>query len=318
MTKFLSVSMLSLMLLQVFVLTVAVRANEPVCLIQDTLSTLPPTDITGTTAVFHGRETMVYRISGMTLSQPIKYPWIFKYGTQSGKYTKQVRAHLASSRQEFDQGKSLLSLIWDDAASVTGLTPCTKYYVLYTWEPTAMASAMTNGTPCPTPIYRNSREITFTTEGCSVFLGQGGSASGTGASSSSAVPVSAPAQMANILVESASLAASKVSPGQSVDVAASVANKGTASGAAKIILYVNGQEMESQGVTVGSGQTAPVNFRVSMNEPGTYIVHVGSVSAGSFTVDTFANNDVIIYGIIVLFVLGIAGTLYFILRRRAV
>ena len=74
--------------------------------------------------------------------------------------------------------------------------------------------------------------------------------------------------------------------------------------------------MESRGVAVASGQTTPVNFQVSRNEPGTYTVHIDSVPAGSFTVDTFANNEILIYGIIALFVLGIAGMLYFIMRRR--
>jgi hypothetical protein len=65
-----------------------------------------------------------------------------------------------------------------------------------------------------------------------------------------------------------------------------------------------------------SGQTAPLHFYLSRNEPGTYSVTVGGVSAGSFTVDTFANNDFLIYGIIALFTIGIAAIIYMVTRKR--
>ena len=108
-----------------------------------------------------------------------------------------------------------------------------------------------------------------------------------------------------------------MSPGQSVDIAASVVNKGTANGDAKVTLYINGEEVESRGVAVSSGQIAPVHFAVSRNEPGTYSVYVNGVSAGSFVVDMFTNNDILIFSIIALFVLGIAVILYTITRKRA-
>lgn len=145
-----------------------------------------------------------------------------------------------------------------------------------------------------------------------VQVGQG--SLGTGTSTPAAWPK--PVEMSNIVVQSATVSIPTVSPGQSVDVSAAVTNKGTASGDAKISLYINGEEVESKGVAVAGGQTTPVNFQVSRNEPGTYTVQVGNVPAGSFTVDAFANNDILIYGIIALFALGIAGTLFFILRRR--
>ncbi len=122
--------------------------------------------------------------------------------------------------------------------------------------------------------------------------------------------------MSNVIVQSAGVGAPKVSPGQTVDVSASVVNKGTVNGDARVTLYVNGEAVESRGVTVASGQTAPVNFQVSRNEPGTYSVYVNGVSAGSFTVDIFSGNDILLYGVIVLFTLGIAGTLYLLVRKR--
>jgi hypothetical protein len=45
---------------------------------------------------------------------------------------------------------------------------------------------------------------------------------------------------------------------------------------------------------------------------------VGGVSAGSFTVDTFNNNDILIYAVIALFTLGIAGALFMLTRKRSI
>ena len=123
--------------------------------------------------------------------------------------------------------------------------------------------------------------------------------------------------MANIIVQSAAISTPKVAPGEKVDITASVANRGDSNGDTKVTLYVNGQEVESQGITLSSGQTAPLHFYVSRNEPGTYSVYVGGVSAGNFTVDLFTNNDLLIYGAIALLTLGIAGALYLVTRKRA-
>jgi hypothetical protein len=122
--------------------------------------------------------------------------------------------------------------------------------------------------------------------------------------------------MSSVVVQSAAIATPRVSPGQSVDIAASVVNKGTANGDARVTLYINGEEVESRGVAVSSGQAAPVHFTVSRNEPGTYAVYVNGVSAGSFIVDVFANNDTLIYGVIALFALAIAAVLGMISRKR--
>jgi hypothetical protein len=122
----------------------------------------------------------------------------------------------------------------------------------------------------------------------------------------------------NITVQSASLSAPKVGPGENVQVTANMINKGGSNGDAKVTLYVNGQEVESKGVALASGASAPVQFNVSQNEPGTYTVYVGGTSAGSFVVDPFTNNEILIYGLIALFTIGIAGTLYLVTRKRAV
>ena len=124
--------------------------------------------------------------------------------------------------------------------------------------------------------------------------------------------------LSNISVHTAAISSTKVAPGEKVDITATVANNGTANGESKITLYINGEQVESKGVTVASGQSTPIHFYVSENEPGNYSVHVGGVSAGSFTVDAFANNDILIYGIIALFTIGIAGTIYLLARKRPV
>jgi uncharacterized protein YfaS (alpha-2-macroglobulin family) len=117
-------------------------------------------------------------------------------------------------------------------------------------------------------------------------------------------------------VSSATLASTQVSPGEKVDVSATIANKGGSSGTSKITLFINGQEDQSQGVTLASGESATVHFSVSRNDPGTYTVNVNNIPAGSYTVDQFKNNDALIYVVIALFIIGIAGILYLLIRKR--
>ncbi|MHB8086420.1 MAG: CARDB domain-containing protein, partial [Dehalococcoidia bacterium] len=125
-----------------------------------------------------------------------------------------------------------------------------------------------------------------------------------------------PAPIANIAVQSASLSTAKVAPGAAVTVTADIANKGTANGSSQIKLYVNGQEEAHQGVTLSSGTSTPVKFTVSRDEPGTYSVYVGSISAGTFEVDRFSDPNIILYisGALLLFAL-IGGVILMATRR---
>jgi hypothetical protein len=260
----------------------------------------------------------------------------FQYGIQQGVYT-----HITTP---FDIHSGTQSYSF----TVTNLDPCTKYYVravlagvlegnYHTGPAGYLFSILSTGsqstglyglgvglgagpiekTPdfdgCPSTVYGNV--ITFTTSGCKVGpLGQGGAGTASGLSTVPSWPK--PVEMSNIMVQSAAIATPKVAPGEKVDVTASVTNKGTTNGDARLTLYVNGQEADSQSVVLAAGQTAPVHFYVSMNEPGTYTVQVGSVPAGSFTVDAFANNDFLIYGLIALFTIGIAVVIYMVTRKR--
>ncbi len=140
--------------------------------------------------------------------------------------------------------------------------------------------------------------------------------------SSSAGGVSAgtnagPAAIANVTVQSASLSAERVAPGAPVTVTANVANTGTADGSSQIKLYVNGQEEAHQGVTLGSGSRTPIKFTVSRDEPGTYSVYAGSIPAGSFVVDQFADPNMLLYisGALLLFAL-VGGVIFMATRRR--
>lgn len=140
--------------------------------------------------------------------------------------------------------------------------------------------------------------------------------SGGFSSNTGGPPGQSPVNLASIQVQSATLSVNKVSPGQAVTVNATVANKGTGNGATAIKLYVNGIEESSKGVTVSSGSSTPVSFNVSRNEPGAYTVYVGGVSAGSFTVDQFADSSIILYISGALLLVALIGGLIYFTRRR--
>jgi len=143
--------------------------------------------------------------------------------------------------------------------------------------------------------------------------------SGGGSSSSSGGPAAqSPVSLANIQVQSATLSATKVGPGQAVTVTANVANTGTGKGTTAVKLYVNGLEESSKGVAVSSGSSTPVSFSVSRNEPGAYTVYVGGVSAGSFTVEQFTDGNIILYVSGALVLIAIVGAIVYFARRRTV
>ena len=125
-----------------------------------------------------------------------------------------------------------------------------------------------------------------------------------------------PAPMANIAVQSASLSTAKVAPGAPVTVTANLANKGTANGSTQVKLYVNGQEEAHQGVTLSSGGNTPIKFTVSRDEPGSYSVYVGSLPAGTFEVDRFADPNLILYISGALLLFALAGGVIFMMMRR--
>jgi len=104
-----------------------------------------------------------------------------------------------------------------------------------------------------------------------------------------------PMQLPYIYIESASISTFETEPNSPVLVTATVANKGTVNGSAKIRLYVNGYEEPGQAVMLASGQSRTLTFDVSRSEPGTYQVYVNGTSAGSFKIsDNFGNNVILV------------------------
>ena len=315
MRRLLAILVLSMVLVQAFLLPAAVRADTciPGVTMTWAFNTLPVTDIKDTTAVFHGSVCMIVK-EKIVANKPTDgfAPFVFEYGTTPGVYPNRVDAEYVSYTENLvENGDGITYTLCETyKASVRGLNPCDTYYMRINFSYPVYYVGVE---PCFT--VRLGDAVHFMTTGCRIGpLGQGGAGTASGISTVPSWPK--PVQMSNIVVQSAAVATPKVSPGQDVDVSASVTNKGTVNDAAKLTLYVNGEAVESKGVTVSSGQTSPVHFYVSRNEPGIYSVYVNGVSAGSFEVDPFANNDALIYSIIALFVLGIAGMLYFIMRRR--
>jgi hypothetical protein len=334
--RLLSILVLSLVLVQLLLPSV-VNGTYSTPLI----TTLPATEVAANAATLNATailltgndgNNLIYVSDTYEFSGTYTNTIYFQYGTVPGVYTHTTTPVPMSSSNTV-------------STRVTGLNPCTRYYARavltyiepakYHSEPHNFLFSFLSGGPLHTGmhglgvglgftpagkhlnlppvsnIYGNI--ITFTTTGCQIGVLGGGSTGNTNSSqtTTSTIP------MANIIVQSAVISTPKVAPGEKVDVTASVTNEGGSNGDAKVTLYVNGQEVESQGVTLSSGQTSPLHFFVSRNEPGTYTVTVGGVSAGSFTVDVFTNNDFLIYGIIALLTLGVAGTLYLVTRKRS-
>jgi len=146
--------------------------------------------------------------------------------------------------------------------------------------------------------------------------GGGGGSGGSGGSGQGNQGMS-PVSMPNIVVQSATLSAAKVAPGEAVTITANLANKGTVNGTSAVKVYVNGQEEAIQGVTVNSGSNRPVSFTLSRNEPGTYTVYVGGTPAGSFTVEQTVDPNVILLISAALFLSGLVLGVIYIRRRQS-
>ncbi|MCX6006039.1 MAG: hypothetical protein NTZ34_02110, partial [Chloroflexi bacterium] len=203
-----------------------------------------------------------------------------------------------------------------DATSVLfGGKAATSFTVNSNTQITAIAGTGTTGritvrTPAGTGTSATDFTFTSSENSISTTLPHGSSMPGL-----TAAPPQGPVSLPTVSVRSASLSATRVAPGTPITVTADVVNTGTVNGSGSIKVYVNGELENSQGVTVNSGSSTPVTFNVSRNEPGTYSVYVGGTNAGSFTVDQFTPETIlIISGALVLFAL-ILGIVYTIRRR---
>ncbi len=95
--------------------------------------------------------------------------------------------------------------------------------------------------------------------------------------------------------------------GRNVEISASVANEGRWSGAHTVVLKLDGEEIDSERVTLGAGQSHEVTFRLSDLDYGHYEVQVSGLS-GEFTA-----RRTIAWWLIVL----IAAVIGFIIRAAA-
>jgi hypothetical protein len=326
MKRLFAVLLLSLLAVQLCLLPIAAQGTLGTC---PSAVTLPATDISVSSTTLNASVIIPPVDYGSLMSNRVVLASLqdagvpdvrvfvsFQYGTAPSVYTGETPP------VEISQSGNV-------QVSVSGLRPCATYYYcvkLHTIMPepvlfdqyrnslqgagvgldyTRLQRLFTEPYSCP-DYYGN--EVSFQTA-CPGIVGHGGNA-GTGVTSS------IPSNMSNIVVQSATVAATKVSPGEKVDITAAIANKGGSNGTSKVTLYINGQEAESKGISLSSGQSTTMNFSVSRNDPGTYTVLVNGVPAGSFTVDLLTNNDVLIYGVIALFTIGIIGVLYLVFKRR--
>ena len=295
-----------------------------------TISTSAAINIADTSATLNGCVTVP-----QGLQNPFTLEVYFVYGTQPGALSN------TTSVQQVEILINHPSTCYSQ--TITGLSPCTPYYAQAVgfvasskkpsansfflaalinpkmWgagigvDPAKMQETLLNGNPQDT-LYGSV--ISFTTTGCTTFIGTGPTSHGTGGVGFGGTTTTPTTNLSNIVVQSAAISSTKVSPGDKADVTAYVTNKGNSNGTSKVTLYINGQIAESKGITLTSGESTQVHFSVSQNEPGTYSVYVNGVPAGNLTVNMFTNNDVLIYGIIALFTIGIIGVLYLVVRKR--
>jgi len=118
---------------------------------------------------------------------------------------------------------------------------------------------------------------------------------GSSGGQTSTIPPIQTVALPNVVVQSASLSAAMVAPGDPVKVTATVANRGTVNGKTAVRLYINGQEEAVQGITVESGKTRIITFTTARSQPGTYTVYVGGIQAGSFTVADYVDPNIILF-----------------------
>ncbi|MFA5399486.1 MAG: CARDB domain-containing protein [Dehalococcoidia bacterium] len=139
---------------------------------------------------------------------------------------------------------------------------------------------------------------------------------GSSGGMTSSIPPILPVSLPNVVVQSATLSAGRVAPGDPVEITATVANRGTVNGNAVIKLYINGQEAAVRCVTLESGKSRVIIFTTVRNEPGTYTVYVNGVQAGCFVVKEYIDPDIVLFISMALILCSLVLALMYIWRRR--
>jgi hypothetical protein len=231
----------------------------------------------------------------------------FQWGTSPASYTHETAA----------QAITVAGSFWADLA---GLSQGTTYY----FRARAVGNSatvygdeqnFTTLTPVPPPPPPPPQPPTPTPTPPNPLIGTGMPTS-HGASVPGIASTTQPVSLPIIIVQSASLSSSKVSPGTPVTVTANVSNRGTVNGSTRLKLYVNGEEDSSQGVTVESGGNRPVYFTVTRSQQGSYSVYIGGVGAGSFVVADYISPDAILLISLLLILASLLLALIYVWRGR--
>lgn len=101
-----------------------------------------------------------------------------------------------------------------------------------------------------------------------------------------------PKAYSEFLVGVLSVVRPAVSVGETANVSTSITNTGGVQGTYKAVLTVNGKKAGEQDVAVAPGANIPISFQVSENQPGSYILEIGSSSA---TLDVYSWPYIIKY-----------------------
>ena len=88
---------------------------------------------------------------------------------------------------------------------------------------------------------------------------------------------------AEFFVFDLSISKEETKPGETVDVSVAVANIGGVEGEYSLLLKVNGKSVGKRDLTLASSETETVNFKISQEEPGTYLITVNGLNV-SYTV----------------------------------
>ena len=96
---------------------------------------------------------------------------------------------------------------------------------------------------------------------------------------------------ARVRVTDAALARATATPGESVDVTATVSNAGNVAGERTVPVSVGGTVVAERSVDVAPGDAATVTAQVSRDAPGEYAVEVGGVDAGTLAVAAENQSD---------------------------
>jgi len=121
-----------------------------------------------------------------------------------------------------------------------------------------------------------------------------------------------PPAPAHFVVSGLYIAPPEIKVGENVIITVNVVNDGGQEGAYLVELKINGEIVDSEGVTLGAGQSEQVSFTLSGTEPGQYEVVISELS-GEFTV-LRTINWWLIGGIIAAII--ILGSLGWYFRRR--